>query len=332
MRVVFFHRKPRPNVNFSVEKLFDDIRSALPSKVNWRISEARFYSNGFFKRLFIGVQAMFNQGDVNHVTGDINFVAIFLRKKRTVLTILDLGLMNNPNRVARKLLFWFWIVLPVRRSAMVTTISEATKRELLRLVKVRPSKIRVIYVPISPLFVADQRPFNKNRPRILQIGTKSNKNVSRLVEALRGIPCILEIVGEISEQLKGELLQSGINYSSSKNLSNKEVVECYRSCDILSFVSTYEGFGMPIVEANLVGRVVVTSNLLSMPEVAGDAAHLVDPFDIASIRAGILKVISDDLYREQLVSNGFKNAQRFNTDVIANQYLELYQNLFDASR
>ena len=57
--------------------------------------------------------------------------------------------------------------------------------------------------------------------------------------------------------------------------------------DILSFVSTYEGFGMPIVEANAIGRVVVTSNVLSMPEVAGNAAHLVDPFDVNSIREGI---------------------------------------------
>jgi glycosyltransferase involved in cell wall biosynthesis len=82
---------------------------------------------------------------------------------------------------------------------------------------------------------------------------------------------------------------------------------------------------MPIVEANAVGRVVVTSNLLSMPEVAGGAAHLVDPFDVSSIRSGILKVIEDDSYREALITKGFANRKRFDTRQIAQEYAEIYR-------
>ena len=123
------------------------------------------------------------------------------------------------------------------------------------------------------------------------------------------------------------LKENQIDYNVSKNLTNEEVFEKYRNCDILSFVSTYEGFGMPIVEANAIGRVVVTSNLLSMPEVAGDAAHLVDPFDIGSIRQGIVKVIKDEHYRESLIRNGYQNRKRFDVNKIANQYVEIYQSL-----
>jgi glycosyltransferase involved in cell wall biosynthesis len=81
---------------------------------------------------------------------------------------------------------------------------------------------------------------------------------------------------------------------------------------------------MPIVEANIVGRPVITSNLLSMPEVAGDAALIVNPYSINEIRQGILKIISDDDYRNDLIEKGFKNAEKFTINIIADVYLNLY--------
>lgn len=327
MKVVFFHRKPRPNFNFSVENLFKQIRSVLPSEVSWEVKELSYFSQGFFRRLYITLEAAFNQKGVNHITGDINFIALALRKRKTVLTILDVGFMKHPNRFARTILRWFWIVLPVKSAAMITTISEATRQEVMKYVKIDPARIKVVYVPISSAFAPEPKTFNKSEPTILQIGTKPNKNVLRLVQALKGIPCRLEIIGEVDKQLEADLRSSGIQYRASKNLSNEEIVEKYRQCDILTFVSTYEGFGMPIVEANATGRVVVTSNLLSMPEVAGDAAHLVDPFDVAAIRDGILKVINDDAYRDKLISNGFLNRKRFDVEEIALQYAGIYKTL-----
>ncbi len=72
-----------------------------------------------------------------------------------------------------------------------------------------------------------------------------------------------------------------------KGLTIDEVVDQYHKCDLVSFVSTYEGFGMPIVEANAIGRPVFTATVASMPEVAADAACLVDPFDVQAIRNGV---------------------------------------------
>jgi glycosyltransferase involved in cell wall biosynthesis len=325
MKVVFFHRKPRPNHNFSVENLFKFVREHLPPEVSWEIKEARYFSEGIFKRLYIGLEASFSQKGINHITGDINFVSLFLRKRHTVLTILDLGLMNHPNAFARWLLKLFWIVLPVKRAAIITTISKSTREELLKYVNIEPSRIRVVYVPISGQFVRQPKVFNKARPTILQIGTKPNKNVIRLVSALEGIDCRLEIIGELNDELENELKKRMISYSYSINLTNDEVKSKYLSADIVSFVSTYEGFGMPIVEANAIGRVVVTSNLLSMPEVAGVSAHLVNPFDIISIREGIKKVIEDDEYREKLIASGFENIKRFDVTKIANQYTDIYK-------
>src|SRR5690606_13296776 len=95
--------------------------------------------------------------------------------------------------------------------------------------------------------------------------------------------------------------------------------------DIILFPSIYEGFGLPITEGNKAGRVVITSNISPMKDIAGDAACLVDPFDVLSIRNGLLKVMEDDVYRERLIKNGFENVKRFDAEFISDQYLAIYQ-------
>ena len=84
---------------------------------------------------------------------------------------------------------------------------------------------------------------------------------------------------------------------------------------------------MPILEANAVGRPVVTSNISSMPEVAGNAACLVDPYDVSKIRDGIFRVIQDGTFRNTLINNGIKNVSRFDPLVIARQYFNLYKSI-----
>ena len=327
IKVVFFHRKPWPEKNFSIESQFDFLRENLPSDIHPEVKVMQFFSKGILKRLYIMVEALLSQGQVNHITGDINFIALLLPRRRTVLTIHDLGFMNHRNPVARFILKWLWIKLPVWRCGIITTVSEKTKAELLRYVDINPSKIHVIYVPISPRFVTAPKVFNREEPVILQIGTKYNKNVKRLLQALEGVRCRLELIGKADRSLLIQLESSKIKYRISVNLSDKEMQQMYIDADVVSFISTNEGFGMPIVEANATGRVVVTSNISSMPEVAGQAAHLVNPFDVASIRTGIQKVIEDTDYRESLIARGLLNRQRFNVEGIAEKYAMVYRSL-----
>jgi glycosyltransferase involved in cell wall biosynthesis len=146
-----------------------------------------------------------------------------------------------------------------------------------------------------------------------------------LIIAIKDIFCHLRIIGRLNEEQLKLLKKYKINYSNTFDLSATEMLEEYRKADIVTFVSTYEGFGMPIIEANAVGRVVITSNIAAMPEVANNAALMVNPLDTEAIRNGILKLINDDNYRNQLIQNGFENAKRFDVNVIAEQYLELYK-------
>ncbi len=328
MRVVHFQRKPRIG-NFSIETVFDRIRKELPQDISCQVKVMKYYSNGFWKRLYACLEAAGSQGQINHVTGDIHFITLFLAKKRTVLTIHDILAVESPNPFKRFIFKWFWIVFPIKKSAIVTTVSEATKSELLRYVRIDSNRIFTVPDPISDLFTPSPKTFNKTHPTILQIGTKRNKNVVRLIESLKGIDCRLEIVGELTEEIRLALSENSTVYTKSCNISTHEILEKYRNSDIIAFVSTYEGFGMPIIEANAIGRVVVTSNVASMPEVAGDAAHLVDPFDVSSIRTGILKVIEDDAYREHLIANGFINKERFGAIKVAEMFAEIYRYLMN---
>jgi glycosyltransferase involved in cell wall biosynthesis len=329
MKVVFFHRKPKLN-NYSVEGAFRVIRDAMPPDIECVVAQSRFDSSGLLRRLYSIVEAAFRQGDVNHITGDVHFLSYLMVRNKTLLTILDCVVMYNTKGFRRYLLRLLWYVIPEKRVALISVISQATKDELLRFINCNPNKVRVIPVCISPKFLRCDKIFNSIKPRILQIGTADNKNLERLVAALQGISCQLEIVGKLSQNQLETLQASGIEFIASFALSDAEIVEKYIQCDIVAFVSTYEGFGMPILEANAVGRPVITANILSMPEVAGNAACLVNPYSISEIRAGVLQIVNDSEYRESLVKNGFVNVRRFDPREIANQYSDLYSEIQSA--
>ena len=105
----------------------------------------------------------------------------------------------------------------------------------------------------------------------------------------------------------------------------------YALADIILFPSFYEGFGLPVIEGFKAGRVVVTSNISPMKDIAEGAACLVDPLNVQSIREGLLKVISDKHYRDRLVKDGFEVVKKYEPENIAKQYFQLYQKQYNAT-
>jgi glycosyltransferase involved in cell wall biosynthesis len=287
-----------------------------------------YESSGIFKRLANAIYCIFRQGDINHITGDIHYVAAFLRKRKTILTILDCGMLHQTSGIKHKIFKWFWFTMPISRVKLITAISTATKEDIIHFTGCHADKIKVVYVCINPAFKPYPKKFNTQEPRILQIGTAANKNLARLIPALDGISCKLVIVGKIDVEIKSLISKHKINLELIDwRLTDEEILEEYKKCDILSLVSTLEGFGMPIVEANAIGRLVITGNTTSMPEIAWDAAVIVNPLNIKEINEGLNKLVNDEELRLQLIKNGLINSTRFSLINLANEYAKCYYNI-----
>ena len=328
IHVQHFQRKPEAT-HFSLERVFDAVRRELPEDITTETHLCPYYSRGILRRILNIVNAALYQRDINHIVGDVHYLALGLIKRKTILTIHDCVGLRFKNGFSRYVLLWFWYWLPVRHVAAITVISEFTRGEVLNFTGCDPEIVHVIPCPLLSGFIAWPKEFCEDKPVILQIGTQlDNKNICRVAEALHGIPCRLDIIGRLTERQREVLDFNSIEYTEQWNISDEQVIEKYRECDMVVFASTYEGFGMPIVEANATGRPVVTSNIGPMPEVAGSAACLVDPYDCVSIREGIIRIIDDAHYRNHLIAQGYENAKRFQAEVIAARYADLYRDIF----
>jgi len=228
------------------------------------------------------------------------------------------------------LFWWLWLYLPCLRANRVTVISEFTKARLLALCPVKPAKVRVIPDCVAPEFKATPKAWPSSQPRLLLVGTTGNKNLNRVAEACIGLAVQLSILGELTASQRDYLDRHGLEYDNQWDLPKKKVVAIYEACDLVVFVSTYEGFGLPILEGQAVGRPVLTSDISPMREVAGEGALKVDPFDVAAIRSGLTRLIADAELRSRLVREGFCNVERYSAKSVAAQYAEVYRELLDA--
>jgi glycosyltransferase involved in cell wall biosynthesis len=321
-----FLRRPVPGW-FSVERIYADVRKYLPRNIEANVVVNRYPSKGFIPRLIDSINAAFCSGEVNHVLGDVHYVAWFLPRRRTIITVLDCVALEQTNGLRRFLLWLLWYWLPLKKARRVVVISEYTRRSLLKWVTYPEEDIVVIHPAVSPAFkYARPRP-HRDWSRLLQIGSTPNKNLIRLIEAVAGLDVTLIMIGQPSAAVHEALLLHQIRFENKLSVDDDALVECYRDSDILVFPSTYEGWGMPIIEAQATGRPVITGDVASMPEAAGGAACLVDPFDVASIRAGIVRVLSDEAYAQGLIQAGLVNARKYDVSKAASRYADLYQEI-----
>lgn len=327
--VQLIYRKPRYTGNFSIETSFRQMEAAFPKGSPFQLQRfvSAYYSNGILPRLQAVREASRLRADIFHITGDVHYLALGLPGARTILTVHDCGFMDDFSGPQRLFLKTFWLDLPARRCRMITAVSEATKRDIIRYTGCPEEKITVIPTIVSPHFQRSPYSFHAERPTVLHIGMAPNKNFERHVQALAGLNCRLHIIGKLEPLHIQKLEQYRIDYSNAYNIDDEAMQQAYENCDLLLFASTLEGFGMPILEAQAVGRPVITSNISSMPEVAGKAAVLVNPLDIQDIRKAILSILGNKEFREELVKKGHKNLKRYHAGTIAEQYLGLYREI-----
>ncbi len=322
-----FERRSFPG-QYSIERVFAEIRPRLPDRFDVRVVTTSHFSKGLRARLSTVLEARRVNTDVLHVTGDITYAGLLTRRDRTVLTIHDLEFLNRAGWIKAQTFTWLWLRLPILRAAVVTVPSEATRHDLLARPGIPARKLVVIPLTVGAEFVPTQRESGPGPeptvPTVLMVGTRVNKNVLRAAEALAGIPCRVVVLGHLDPAQQPAFARSGVEATALGEVDAAQVVDAYIGCHLLLYPSTKEGFGLPIVEAQATGRPVVTSALPPMSDVAGGAACLVDPLDVASIHDGVARVLGDATYRADLVERGFENARRFEVARVAQQYAEVY--------
>lgn len=267
-----------------------------------------------------------------------------------VSTIHDLAILRFPETAHPKILQMHqqsWKILKERK-AQIIAVSHATKKDIVELLEYPASLVHVVHeaLPRETSMISKsldeesyeqlKQKLNLNAPYILFVGTREpRKNLLRLIDAWLPLAADLEliVVGEegwdgSGSQKIGADQQAKLRFLGK--VSNQELAVLYGEAQALVFPSLYEGFGLPILEAFYHGTPVVTSDASSMAEVAGNAAVLVDPFTVESIREGIVKILNEDLEEQQ------KRLQRmiirlhlFDWQRVAEQTVEVYRQAID---
>ena len=348
--VVQFSRRPQSGQH-SIEKVFALVRRELPERFNVTAVVSEHYSKGVLPRAATVLEARRLTQTVVHILGDITYAALARPASSTVLTVHDTEFLRRASPLKRTLYSSLWLRFPIRHAAVVTVPSRATLKELDNLGVAEHSKLRLIPHPVgdgftpkpaatpTPLAPAARpapsaRPApaarpdrTTSRPVVLAVGTAPNKNLPVLAEALSGLDCELVVVGTLDAAQRSAFAHARVEVRELGSVPDEAMPGIYRAAEVLAFVSTTEGFGVPILEANASGLAVVTSDLDPHRDVAGGAARLVDPVDPASVRAGLQAVLDDENYRRHLVDAGLRNAAGYAPKRIAAAYAEIYDEL-----
>jgi hypothetical protein len=332
MKITYFSRNIK--CGYSINKVFAPIFDEVSKGhhiLAYNVPSYRADPISMFKNLWFVFKNR-NRKGINHVTGDIHYCILALIGCKAILTIHDLGFIHNELVVKNKLYSWYrkilWIYMPCHISDKIICISDKTAEILKSYIpNHQHKKIAVIYNPVDSMFTYHPKKSLNTKPIILHIGTKSNKNLDRVINALRDVYCSLHIIGKLNKVQQKLLKDNHIEFRNEMDLSDTEMVVRYQDCDIVSVPSLYEGFGMPIIEAQAIGRIVLTSNIAPLNSVSGNGAIFVDPSSIFSIRDAFIYLINNPMIVDQLTNDGLINVKRFNKRIISEEYIKVYDSL-----
>lgn len=277
-----------------------------------------------------------------------------------VVTIHDLAFLTHPECALPSLVEYLRRVVPraVRAADRIIAVSETTANDLVRLMHIPREKVRVIHLGVesrfqpvtdAPTLARVEHALGLSHPLILAVGTiEPRKNYTGLIEAFARLregvgngavqaPAMLAIAGrrgwlydEVFETVKRLGVEEQVRFLDY--VPDDDLPALYSLADVVAMPSLYEGFGIPVVEAMACGTPVVCSESGSLPEVAGEAALLVDPRDGDALAEALRQALFDGSVRQRLADSGRARALEFNWDQAAIETLAVYREVAQAGR
>lgn len=262
---------------------------------------------------------------------------------RRLLTVHDLAFLVHPECAVPSLGWYLRRAVPrsIARADLLLADSENTRRDLICLMGVSPGRVEVLYPGVEPAFrplaqasrEAARARYGLPERFLLTVGTiEPRKNLPRLLEALSGLPerlrLPLVVVGRPG-WLYEETFAAVERYGLQREVRflgfvpQEDLPALYNLALALVYPSLYEGFGLPPLEAMACGTPVLTSSVSSLPEVVGEAAVLVDPADVSSIREGLRRLLEDGELRTRLREQGLARAREFTWEKAAGRLREI---------
>jgi glycosyltransferase involved in cell wall biosynthesis len=269
-----------------------------------------------------------------------------LARAKKVATVHDMVPYIYPQTSSRLdwLIYRWWLPLAAPRLDALITDSHNSKKDILRFMPISSEKVKVSplsspshfkVLPEEEVLEVLAR-FNISRPYILYVGSiQARKNLARLLEAYAQLrrwssKWTLVVVGArkwksspVYAALERLGMSEAVNFTGF--VEDEDLPALYNGADLFVFPSLYEGFGLPVLEAMACGTPVVTSNASSLPEVAGEAALLVDPYNVEEIAAAMRRVLEDPDLAQELREKGLARAKQFSWERTARQTIEVYK-------
>ena len=331
--IVFYFRKPFKVGNYSIEGLFNSLYTSLVEDPCVKIEKSILP----FRKLnlfYVFLNILYSIKDFNKtilITGDVNYLAIF-RTSKTILVIHDFDTFKNSqsNRIKNKLYKFLWFDLPLWRAHRIVTVSKFTNIQLESLYPKYHKKSLIIDNFIRDSFLNCKiKPISAPEKFVLFIGHTKNKNFINAYKSLRAYSDIFLVCIGKKSNFKNEAKNHSVELNNVifyTNISEGELKFLYKNTQFLFFPSLYEGFGLPIIEAQAMKCPVVTSRIEPITTVSGgdSSCILVNPHCINDMTKGVVAALNNKS-KESILSNGLKNAKTFTKLNVLKKYKKLIE-------
>jgi glycosyltransferase involved in cell wall biosynthesis len=293
----------------------------------------------------------YNNIDIFHGLSNVLPFGIKESGVPSVLTIHDLIFLRYPHYYKKvdQILYRYLTIRSCHNATKILAISHQTKNDLVNLLGIDPQKIEVIHQSCNNLFyekVEDSRKeairlkFNLPDKFILSVGTiEQRKNqlsiLQGVVQENLDIPVVLlgkptDYIKQLDEFIDRSNIRKQLIFLHKTSLAELQAI--YQMAEIMVYPSFYEGFGLPVLEAQASGCPVITSNISSLPEAGGNGAMYIDPASSKEIGRAIRDVLTNDDLKNELIQKGTANALLFNDQTVAIKLMQMYQSLYNSGR